>query len=170
MRFLFLLFVGIPILEMWLLIEVGSRIGALPTIALVALTAFIGVNLLRQQGFSTLTRAQTRLNAGEVPATEILEGLFLAVGGALLLTPGFFTDTIGFCCLIRPIRRRIIDHMLRSGMMQTQAHFQYGPQAGGQGSGPGGGSPDDKPRTQVDRDGHVTIDGDFKREDKTREE
>ena len=170
MRLLFLLFIVMPILEMWVLIKVGSIIGAVPTIAMVMLTAVIGASLLKRQGLHTLTRAQNRLNSGEVPATEILEGLMLAVGGALLLTPGFFTDTIGFCCLIRPIRRRIIDHMLRSGMMQTQAHFQYGPQAGGQGSGPSGESPGDKPRTRVDRDGHVTIDGDFKREDKTREE
>lgn len=167
MRFLFLLFVGVPILEMWLLIEVGSRIGALPTIGLVALTAFIGVNLLRQQGFSTLTRAQTRLNAGEVPATEILEGLFLAVGGALLLTPGFFTDTVGFCCLIRPIRRRIIDRMLKSGLVH--AHAQGGFQTGGftqGGFGAGESKPDQEPpQTQVDRDGHVTIDGEYKREE-----
>ncbi|MBB3046919.1 UPF0716 protein FxsA [Litorivivens lipolytica] len=162
MRFLFLLFVGVPILEMWLLIEVGSRIGALPTIALVALTAFIGVNLLRQQGFSTLTRAQTRLNAGEVPATEILEGLFLAVGGALLLTPGFFTDTVGFCCLIGPIRRRIIDRMLKSGLVH--AHTQGGFQAGGFKAGES--KPEQyPPQTRVDRDGHVTIDGEYKREE-----
>ena len=124
MRVFFLLFVGMPILEMWLLIEVGSRIGALPTIALVALTAFIGINLLRQQGFDTLTRAQTRLNAGEVPATEILEGLCLAVGGALLLTPGFVTDAIGFCCLIGPIRKQIVGRVLASGMVRANAAFQ----------------------------------------------
>ncbi len=163
MRFLFLIFITVPILEMWLLIEVGSRIGALPTIALVALTAFIGLNLLRQQGVSTLTRAQSRLNAGEVPATEILEGLFLAVGGALLLTPGFFTDAVGFCCLLRPIRRHIINRMLQSGLVRASAGFQTGGAAFGEGSSGAGESRE--PRTQVDRDGHVTIDGDYKREE-----
>lgn len=164
MRFLFLLFIGVPILEMWLLIEVGSRIGALYTIGLVALTAFIGLHLLRQQGVSTLTRAQSRLNAGEVPATEILEGLFLAVGGALLLTPGFFTDAIGFCCLLGPVRRRIIQHMLKSGLVRANAGFQQRPPFGqpGAGSQSGEGS---RPEPRVDRDGHVTIDGDYKRED-----
>src|SRR5690606_8721638 len=107
-----------PILEMWLLIEVGSAIGTLPTIGMVLLTAVVGAALLRQQGFHTLTRAQQRLNSGEVPATEILEGLFLAVGGALLLTPGFLTDAIGFCCLLPPIRRGIIAALLRRGVVQ----------------------------------------------------
>lgn len=153
MRFLFLLFVALPILEMWLLIEVGARIGALPTIALVVLTAFIGVNLLRQQGISTLTRAQTRLNAGEVPAIEILEGLFLAVGGALLLTPGFFTDALGFCCLIRPLRRRLINRLLQSGMIQANAAFQQQADAAG------------RPRSETDRSSHITIEGEYRRED-----
>lgn len=160
MRFLFLMFIGLPILEMWLLIEVGSRIGALPTIGLVVLTAFIGVNLLRQQGVSTLTRAQERLNAGEVPATEILEGLFLAVGGALLLTPGFFTDAIGFCCLLRPVRRRLIDRMLKAGLVRTQGGFQ---QAGSRSRDSDGSG--ERPQTRVDRDGHVTIDGEYRREE-----
>ena len=150
MRFLFLLFVALPILEMWLLIEVGSRIGALPTIALVVLTAFIGVNLLRQQGISTLTRAQTRLDAGEVPATEILEGLFLAVGGALLLTPGFVTDTLGFCCLVRPLRRRLIRRLLQSGAIRANAAFQQ--RAGA------------RPE-EADRRPNVTIEGEYRRED-----
>ena len=161
MRFLFLLFVGMPILEMWLLIEVGSRIGALPTIALVALTAFIGINLLRQQGFDTLTRAQTRLNAGEVPAAEILEGLFLAVGGALLLTPGFVTDTIGFCCLIAPIRKRMVASALASGLVRANAAFQQQAEAAHSRR------PESGPRDphQGSRDENVTIEGEYRRED-----
>jgi UPF0716 protein FxsA len=115
------------------------------------LTAFIGVNLLRQQGISTLTRAQTRLNAGEVPATEILEGLFLAVGGALLLTPGFVTDTLGFCCLIRPVRRRLIQRLLQSGMIRANATFQQQAQTGA--------------RPESGRQPHVTIEGEYRRED-----
>lgn len=105
MRFLFLIFMIVPVLEMWLLISIGGWIGALPTIALVLLTAVIGVNLLRQQGMSTFMRAQERLATGSLPALELLEGLALAVGGALLLTPGFATDAFGFACLI-PISRQ----------------------------------------------------------------
>lgn len=100
MRFLFALFIAIPILEMVVLIQVGQQIGALWTIVLVLLTAFIGINLLRYQGLSTLSRATWRMQSGQIPAQEMLEGILLAVGGALLLTPGFVTDTIGFLLLV----------------------------------------------------------------------
>jgi len=109
-----IIFVIMPIAEMWLLIEVGGRIGALPTIALVLLTATLGLALLRQQGISTLARANQRMQSGGLPVQEMAEGLFLAVGGALLLTPGFITDAIGFACLIPGLRQwllaRIIKH------------------------------------------------------------
>lgn len=105
MRFLFILFVLMPIAEMWLLIKVGGLIGAGATILLVLLTAVIGAGLLRWQGISTLLRANQRLAEGQLPAEEIFEGLIIAVSGALLLTPGFFTDGLGFLGLI-PITRR----------------------------------------------------------------
>ena len=98
MRFLFILFIAMPILEMLVLIKVGGLIGALPTVGLVLLTAVVGMSLLRQQGPSTLARAQDKMRHGGMPAKEMVEGIFLAVGGALLLTPGFITDFIGFCC------------------------------------------------------------------------
>lgn len=107
MRFLFLLFIIVPIAEMWILIEVGQWLGALPTILLVMLTAVIGISLLRRQGVSTLTRAQQRMQEGQMPAQEMIEGLALAVGGALLLTPGFMTDAFGFACLIPASRRKL---------------------------------------------------------------
>lgn len=107
-----ILFVGMPILEMWLLIEVGARIGALPTIGLVLLTATIGLALLRQQGFSTLMRANRKIEAGELPAEEVAEGFALAIGGALLLTPGFVTDAIGFACLLPFSRRYVVRRVL----------------------------------------------------------
>ena len=105
MRALFLLFIIMPILEMWLLIEVGGVIGAVPTIALVFLTAAIGFALLRKQGFDTLRRGNWKMQHGEMPAQEMAEGLMLAVSGALLLTPGFVTDAIGFAGLTPGIRR-----------------------------------------------------------------
>lgn len=105
MRFLFLLLIIIPIIEMWLLIVVGQSIGAIPTILLVMLTAIIGLHGLRRQGLSTLNRLQTKLSDHQLPAKEIVEGIILAVGGALLLSPGFVTDTVGFSCLI-PLTRR----------------------------------------------------------------
>ncbi len=105
MRLLFLLFILMPIAEMWLLIEVGSAIGALPTIGLVFLTAAIGFALLRKQGFETLRRGNWKLEQGQLPAREMAEGLMLAVSGALLLTPGFVTDAIGFAGLTPAFRR-----------------------------------------------------------------
>jgi len=111
-RYLFLIFVITPVLEMWLLITVGTHLGALPTIGLVLLTAFIGVNLLRVQGFETLWRGRRKFEEGQLPAQEIAEGIILAVSGALLLTPGFVTDVIGFMGLIPPIRRIIAQFVL----------------------------------------------------------
>ena len=130
MRGLFLLFLTVPMLEMWLLIEVGQVIGAWQTIGLVALTAVVGVSMLKRQGLKTLMRVQDRLNNGQLPAEELLEGIFLAVGGALLLTPGFVTDAIGFCCLLPFSRRWLARKLIKSGQF---ASMQAGP--GGMGSG-----------------------------------
>lgn len=105
---LFAAFVIIPIIEIYLLIQVGSLIGALPTIGLVVLTAVLGVALLRTQGLQTYLRLQRSLAEGRYPAAEILEGVALLVGGALLLTPGFFTDFVGFVCLVPLTRQALI--------------------------------------------------------------
>ena len=113
-----LLFIIIPIIEIFLLIEVGSRIGALWTVMLVISTAVIGVNLLRYQGLSTLSRAQKSMSQGTMPAMEMMEGLCLAVGGALLITPGFLTDTIGFICLIPAARRALIRYIMANATMK----------------------------------------------------
>ena len=119
MRYLVLLFVLMPVAEMWLLITVGSQIGALPTIGLVLLTAVVGAGLLREQGFATLWKGRQKLQAGELPTTEIAEGIILAVSGALLLTPGFVTDTIGFAGLIPPIRVLVATRIMKK-------HASYG--------------------------------------------
>ena len=122
---LLLLFVVLPIVEMWLLIEVGSRIGALVTIGLVFLTAFVGVLLLRQQGLSTLARASQRMETGEIPAEEMVAGIFLAVGGALLLTPGFLTDAIGFACLLPGVRQLLIGRLLKRVLFAPGANTSF---------------------------------------------
>ena len=102
------LFLVIPIIEIYLLIQVGQAIGAGWTIFLVVLTAVIGVALLKHQGLSTLNRAQLKMQQNELPAREILEGMGLVVAGALLLTPGFFTDAFGFFLLFPPTRILIV--------------------------------------------------------------
>ena len=115
MRALFLIFIIMPILEMLLLFEVSDHIGGISTVGLVVLTAAIGIQVLKQQGLSTFTRANKRLESGELPGQEIIEALLLAVGGAFLLTPGFITDTIGFVFLIGPTRRMLVHWLIRSG-------------------------------------------------------
>ncbi len=98
------IFVLVPLVEMYLLITVGGYLGALPTVGLVMLTAVIGVALLKRQGLATLARASERFNSGQLPAQEMAEGIMLAVAGALLLTPGFVTDGVGFALLVPPVR------------------------------------------------------------------
>jgi UPF0716 protein FxsA len=125
MRYLFALFIVVPVIEMWILIRVGSLIGAWPTISLVLLTALAGVTLLRREGFKTLARGTAKMNRGEMPAQEMLEGLVLAVSGTLLLTPGFATDFLGFLGLIPWTRRWAIRKLLASGRF-VQAGFPQG--------------------------------------------
>lgn len=108
MKFLFVLFIVMPVAEITLLIKVGQQIGALYTVSLVVLTALVGSFMLRQQGLATLFRAQERIQSGQIPVQEMLEGLFLAVGGALLITPGFITDVFGFLCLIPVTRKGLV--------------------------------------------------------------
>lgn len=107
MRYLLPSFIVLPILEMYVLIKVGGNLGALNTVLLVLLTALIGVALLRVQGFRTLMNAKNKLGMAQLPAEEMITGIFLAIGGALLLTPGFITDIFGFLCLV-PLTRRIL--------------------------------------------------------------
>ena len=95
-QWLLLLFLVIPLVEIYLLIEVGGIIGVLPTIGLVVTTAVLGAFLMRAQGFATLAKVQDQLQRGEVPAVPLFEGALILIAGALLLTPGFFTDAFGF--------------------------------------------------------------------------
>lgn len=136
MRFLFLIFVIVPLAEMMLLFEVADRIGGLSTLGLVVLTAVIGVQILKRQGLSTLLRANQRLQEGQLPAQEIVEGMLLAAAGALLLTPGFITDTLGFIFLTGPLRRPIARWVITRGVVQaggSQSFFFWSGRAGDDG-------------------------------------
>jgi len=113
-------FLLVPLAEIYVLLQVGGIIGALPTIFLVVFTAVVGAVLMRAQGFATVQKVQHQLAAGEIPAVAMLEGAFILLAGALLLTPGFITDFIGFCCLHPPLRRGLIRRMsLRFGPRNT---------------------------------------------------
>ena len=144
LRYWPVLFFLVPLIEVYFLIQVGSVIGAGWTILLVVLTAVIGVNLLRQQGISTLMRANQVMSQGQIPAMEMMEGIVLAVGGALLITPGFFTDILGFLCLIPLTRRGLIRRLLLNSTIQTTYSVHR--------------------ETESRRDSR-TIEGDFTRED-----
>ncbi len=110
---LLLLLIAVPVAELYLLLAVGGHIGALPTIALVILTAILGAGRLRLQGLATLARAQAALDDRRLPALELIEGLMLLLAGAFLLTPGFITDTIGFLLLLPGLRRLAATMILR---------------------------------------------------------
>lgn len=103
-----LILIGIPLIEIYFLIEVGSEIGALRTIGLSVLTALLGTTLVRHQGFGVLMRVREASDRGDVPALEMLDGALLLVAGLFLLLPGFFTDGAGFLLLIPPLRRLLI--------------------------------------------------------------
>ena len=114
-----MLFFLTPIIEMYLLIEVAGYIDAWPTIGLVMLTAVVGVALLKRQGIATLTRGVQRAQQGQMPATEMAEGILLAVAGALLITPGFVTDFLGFTLLFPPSRVAIAKILMQRVAMSA---------------------------------------------------
>lgn len=119
---LLLLFVGLPLFELYFLIEVGSEIGAIPTIALSVFTAVLGGMLVRVQGLTTALRVRQSMDRGETPALEMMEGALLLLAGFFLLLPGFFTDAVGFLLLAPSLRRGLLLRFLRrSGVVRRHA-------------------------------------------------
>lgn len=159
-----LLFIAIPLIELYFIIVVGEAIGAFWTVMLVILTALVGVSLLRIQGMSTLMRAQQNMSHGQIPAMEMMEGIALAIAGILLITPGFITDFIGFLCLVPASRQAIIRYI----MAKASVHTSFNASVGGfeshhQSSRQQQGRPSESSteRPKVGR----TIEGEYKRED-----
>jgi len=101
---LFLVFVLVPLFELYLLIKVGYHLGALNTLIVVILTGIVGASLARVQGMRTMIRVRNSLNRGELPAEELLDALLIFMAGLLLLTPGFITDFAGMGLLVPSIR------------------------------------------------------------------
>ena len=101
---IFLIFIFIPIIEISIFILIGSEIGVLNTIAIILLTALVGIYLVRKQGLSLLFNAQRNMAQGIFPTQEIKGGIFLLVSGLLLITPGFFTDCFGFAMFLKPVQ------------------------------------------------------------------
>ena len=116
---LILAFTIIPIIEIYLLIEIGSIFGALTAITLVILTGFLGAFMARIQGLQTLFRIQESLREGRMPSGELLDALLIVIAGVVLLTPGFLTDSAGFLLLIPTTRNSIIS------WLQHQIELRY---------------------------------------------
>ena len=101
---IFLLFILIPIIEISIFITIGSNIGILNTIAIILLTAIVGIFFVKRQGLNLLFNAQRNMAQGIMPTEEIKGGIFLLISGLLLITPGFFTDCIGFSMFLKPVQ------------------------------------------------------------------
>ncbi len=121
---LLLLFITVPLLEIVLFIEIGSRIGTLMTLLIVALTAIMGATLAHREGLKAWWRIQDKLYQGAMPDEELLDGVLILVAGALLLTPGFLTDAMGFV-LLYPRTREPVKSWLRHKFSQRyQIHYR----------------------------------------------
>jgi UPF0716 protein FxsA len=124
------LFILVPIIEIGVFIQVGDQLGLGTTLVIVIITAIIGVNLLKQQGFKAISDIQNNLNQGKIPALEIASGAQLLFAGGLLLTPGFVTDAIGFLLMIPAIRmslaKLLISRINISTMGAKSANFESG--------------------------------------------
>ncbi len=135
-----LAFILVPLVEIGVFIEVGGWLGLWPTLGLILLTAVLGSWQLRAQGLSTLARARQQLDQGQMPAEELFDGFCLIIAGALLLTPGFVTDAVGFALFLPAFRRLLRRQLARHVKLRASLHKRA--------RRPGGGS--------------ATIDGDYR--------
>ncbi len=116
-------FLVVPLVELAVLIQVGSAIGALNTIALLVLMGVVGGWLMKREGLGVVRRVQAQLRAGRVPTTEVVDGFLILFGGALMLTPGFLSDALGLALLIPPVRA-----LVRAGLARRLRVQVLGPQ------------------------------------------
>lgn len=162
---LFLVFIVLPLAELYVIVQVGQAIGILPTLAILLVDGFVGAWLARTQGRAVWQRFNSQMAAGRVPAREIVDGAMIIFGGALLLSPGFITDVLGILLLLPPTRaiwRGMLKRIAGRHPAGKPVFFFYdrttgrrGPAAGprptGPASGPAGGRP--RPRGTYDVDG-----------------
>lgn len=155
---LFLLLVGLVVLELTVMIEVGSVIGALPTVGLLILTAVLGSSLVRSEGIKTLFNAQQKMQQGEMPGREVMGGMMLALAGLLLIIPGFVTDFFGILLLQPWLRNKLADKLIGSNQFRMQmGGFQGRQQLFDE--VPGSDQPGQSPRAGT------TIEGEFERKE-----
>jgi UPF0716 protein FxsA len=159
------LFIGVPLLEIAVFIQVGGILGVWPTIAATIATALAGSILLRAQGLAALGRARAQMDRGELPAREMFEGVCLVLAGALLLVPGFVTDAVGLLLFLPPFRellRLLIARHLAAKAARGEARiFVDGVEVDPRG---GGRPPDGRPGGVIDGD-YQDVTGDDKQDD-----
>ncbi len=119
MNSFFLLFIGLPALEIFLMIKIGGQIGALSTVSLIFLTAIIGVYFAKLEGIKTMRSGIMNLYQNKVPVYEIISGASIAIAALLLIIPGFFSDTIGFLLLIPFTRKILISFFVKKNKIST---------------------------------------------------
>ena len=125
---LIVIFIFLPLTELWLLLAVGQKIGPIPTLSIVVLTGILGASMARWQGLKVLFHMRRDLAEGRLPAPYLLDGIMILLAAAVLLTPGFLTDAVGFSLLLPPVRatikewlRKALERKLRSGTI----HITY---------------------------------------------
>lgn len=151
-----LLILLVPIVELTVLVQVGSQIGALGAIGLTILTAIVGLSLVRSQGLSVMQRAQQNMAQGQTTAPEVIEGGMLAFAGLCLLIPGFITDALGALLLLPPLRSQFAKSVMNSNFIKVKMASPF--QQGSFGQGPFG------QQGQDSQQGN-TFDGEFERKD-----
>ncbi|MEO3812548.1 FxsA family protein [Sphaerisporangium sp. B11E5] len=135
---LFLAFLIVPVLEIWVLIQIGQVIGGWQTVGLLILDSLLGAWLVRREGRRAWRGLQQALQSGRMPDRELADGALIVAGGALLLTPGFLTDLVGFFCVLpftRPLARRALSWFLGRRVRLLTAGTPYGMMFPGGGSG-----------------------------------
>jgi len=128
-KLLFVLFVIVPIIEIFVLMQVGAVLGAWPTIAIVIATAWLGAKHVRQQGLATMQSVQNKMAVGDMPSEDIVTGLLLLIAGVLLVTPGFVTDFFGLSLLVPSVRKSLIasvqQHLATSTTQSGSVFFHH---------------------------------------------
>lgn len=122
---LFLIFIIIPLIEISLFVTLGEEIGLVSTLLLCVVTAFIGATLVRKQGLQTISKAQSRAEVGQIPLEQIFDGFCICIAGVTLITPGFFTDAIGFILLVPTVRKAIIERAKKGNFKFQTGGFSY---------------------------------------------
>ncbi len=128
---LIILFVALPLVDLWLLFRVGELISFFPTLACVILTGVVGAAIAKRQGISTIARIQQELAEGRMPTSQLGEGILILLAAAVLITPGFITDAFGLLLLVPPIRRLFLKGLTAYFAARVHVTTMHGGSAGG---------------------------------------